>query len=170
MRGSTTCQEPRNHWGWRVGWRAVKMDGRDQDCLSGERVLDAGGNSYFQKYSPKGSLWPCCTELRTFSFPTEGCNSTLTILAPLAEDKLHINYSDIILSFTNSMWANSHYRNACCSKIDCIMIWNNMDRIRLLQLHSFFSFHYHVSPSPSYLQIKLSFSRKRDNRLKRTCW
>ena len=59
---------------------------------------------------------------RTFSFSAEGYNSSLDILAPFAEDKLHINYSDIIPFFTNNMCAISHYKRTCCSKIDCVMI------------------------------------------------
>lgn len=70
---------------------------------SAERAQGAGANSCFHKYSQKGSHCLCCTELRTFSFSAEGYNSTPVILAPLAEDKLHINYSDIIPFFSNSM-------------------------------------------------------------------
>lgn len=52
----------------------------------------------------KRALIACAAQsLRTFSFSAEGYNSTLVILAPLAEDKLHINYSDIIPFFSNSM-------------------------------------------------------------------
>lgn len=65
----------------------------------GERALGARANACFYKYSQKGSHCPCCTELFSFLLKV----TILAILASLAKDKLHINYSDIIPFFTHSM-------------------------------------------------------------------
>lgn len=54
------------------------------------------------KIQPEGLPLPMLHRAKDFSLSAEGYNSALAILAPLAEDKLHINYSDIIPFFTSS--------------------------------------------------------------------
>lgn len=86
---------------------------------------------------------PIAHAAQDFSLSAEGYDSALAILPRLAEDKLHINHSDIIPFFTNSMRANSHYRNACCSKMDCI-------RIRTTRTeYAYSNYHFFSLPLPS---------------------
>lgn len=68
--------------------------------LYGERAL---GASVIFINATKRALIAHAAQRKTFSFSAEGYNSSLAILAPFAEDKLHINCSDIIPFFTNNM-------------------------------------------------------------------
>ena len=70
--------------------------------LYGERALGASVIVIFLN-ATKRALIAHAAQRKTFSFSAEGCNSSLAILAPFAEDKLHINCSDIIPFFTNNM-------------------------------------------------------------------
>lgn len=103
-RDEKQCDLPqtRNHARQKVGWRAVRVDCVCLGGLSGERALGASVIVIFIN-ATKRTLIAHAAQRKTFSFSAEGYNSSLAILAPFAEDKLHINCSDIIPFFTNNM-------------------------------------------------------------------